>query len=74
MTRMNIDALPVIRRSDFKIERGALGVAYFIRGPHQYAWMLPTVALDFDRAEAVIASLLRAAQTQESQPDVMYFA
>lgn len=72
MTIMNIDAPRVITRSDFTIERGALGVAYFIRGPHNFVWMPPTVALDYNRAEDIITSLLRDAEANEANRDVMY--
>lgn len=71
MTWAAIDAPYVPTRHDFRIERGALGVAYYVRGPVP-GWLPSPMALDWDRAEAIIEGILRVEQARSHHPDVMF--
>ena len=71
MTWAAIDAPYVPTRRDFRIERGALGVGYYVRGPVE-GWLPSPVALDWDRAEAVIEAIVRREAARAAHPDVMY--
>ncbi|MBX9793927.1 MAG: hypothetical protein K2Y02_06515 [Burkholderiaceae bacterium] len=68
---MQIDALQTVTRADFRIERGVLGIGYFVRDRHQMSWQQPVVTLDYDSAEAAITTLLRDAERREHERDFM---
>ena len=71
MISMQIDALPTVTRADFSIERGALGIGYFVHDRRRMSWEQPVVTLDYDSAEAVVATLLRDAERRERKRGFM---
>jgi hypothetical protein len=71
MTMLAIDAPYVPTRRDYRIERGALGIGYYVRGPVP-AWLPSPMALDWERADAIIATILREEEHVRDHPGVMY--
>lgn len=75
MTWLAIDAPYVATRRDFRIERGALGIGYYVRGPVP-GWLPSPMALDWERADAIIESLLREEERRSAMhldhPGVIY--